>query len=49
MTSIEMKFFTRTAEYALLYHKNNEEILDELKVEPVDERKRTYGHTGYDV
>ena len=29
--------FRRTARYALLDHKRNEEILEELEVEPVDE------------
>jgi hypothetical protein len=29
-----MKIFRRTAEYSLLDHKRNEEILEQLKVEP---------------
>jgi len=37
-----MKFFRRTADYTLLDHKRNEEILEELKVEPVDEKRRKY-------
>jgi len=37
--SIEMKFF-RTAGYTLFDHKMNEEILEELKVVPVDEKLR---------
>jgi len=32
----------RTAGYILVYHKRNEEILEELKVEPVDEKSRRY-------
>jgi hypothetical protein len=39
-TSVEKKFFGRTVEYALCDHKRNEEILEELKVEPVDEKLR---------
>jgi hypothetical protein len=35
-----MKFFRRTAGCTLFYHKMNEEILEELKVEPVDEKLR---------
>jgi hypothetical protein len=37
-----MKFF-RTAVDTLLNHKRNGEILEELKVEPVDEKQRRYG------
>jgi hypothetical protein len=37
-----MKFFRRTARYTLFDHKRNEEILEELKVEPVDEKLRRY-------
>jgi hypothetical protein len=33
-----MKIFRRTASYALFDHKGYEEILEELKVEPVDEK-----------
>jgi len=39
LTSIEIKFF-RTAGYIRFDHKGNEEILYELKVEPVDEKLR---------
>jgi len=35
-----MKFFRRTAGYTLYDHKRNEEILEELKVEPVDKKLR---------
>ena len=39
LTSIEIKFF-RTTGYIRFDHKGNEEILYELKVEPVDEKLR---------
>jgi hypothetical protein len=38
LTSIEMKIFGRTAGYNLIDHNRNEEILEELKIEPVDEK-----------
>ena len=41
LTSIEMKFF-RTAVYTHFDHKRGEEILEELKVEPVDGKLRRY-------
>jgi len=37
-----MKFFRRTAGYTLFDHKSNEEILEELKAEPVDKKLRRY-------
>jgi len=37
-----MKFLRRTAEYTLFDHKTNEEILEELRVEPDDEKLRRY-------
>ena len=37
-----MKFFRRTAGYTLFYHKINEEILEKMKVEPVEEKLRKY-------
>jgi hypothetical protein len=37
-----MKFFSRTAGSAIFDHKRNEEILEELKVEPVDEKLGRY-------
>jgi hypothetical protein len=40
MTSIEMQFFRRTAGYILSHHKRNEEVLEEVKTEPVDEKLR---------
>jgi len=42
LAPIEMKFFRRTAGYTLSDHKRNEEILEELKVQPVDEKLRRY-------
>jgi hypothetical protein len=42
MASLEMKVFRRTAGYILLKTKNIEEIFEELKVEPVDEKLRKY-------
>jgi len=42
LTSVEMKIFRRTAGYILLDNKSNEEILEELKIEPVDEKLRRY-------
>jgi hypothetical protein len=36
LTSTEIKFFRRTAGYTLFDHKVNEEILEELRVEPVE-------------
>jgi hypothetical protein len=35
-----MKIFTRTAEYAPFNHKRNEEISEEFRVEPADEKLR---------
>jgi len=40
LTSIGIKFFKRTARNTLYDHKINEEILEELTVEPVDEKLR---------
>jgi hypothetical protein len=37
LTLIEITFFKIAAEYTLLEHKINEEILEELRVEPADE------------
>ena len=40
----------RTAGYTLFDHKRNEEILEELEVEPVDKKLREYtNQTGYDM
>jgi len=35
-----MKFSSRTAGYILFNHERNEEILEEIKVEPVDGKLR---------
>jgi hypothetical protein len=40
MTSVEMKYFGRTAGYTFFDHKGNEEILEEMKREPVDRKLR---------
>ena len=40
--TIEMKFFGRRARYNRCDHKRKGEILEELKVEPVDDRLRRY-------
>jgi hypothetical protein len=37
-----VKFFRNTAGYALFDHKGMTKILEELKVEPVDEKLRRY-------
>jgi hypothetical protein len=37
-----VKFFRITAGYTHFDHKRNEEILEELKVEPVDNKLRRY-------
>ena len=39
---IEMKVFRKTAGYTRFDHKRNEEILEELIVEPVDEKLRRH-------
>ena len=44
-----MKVFRRTVEYALSVHIINEEILEEMKVEPVDKKLRRYNQIGYDM
>jgi hypothetical protein len=38
LISVEIKFFRRREGYILFDHERNEEILEELKVEPVDEK-----------
>jgi len=40
LTSVEIKFFRRRAGYTLFDHKRNEEILEKLKVKPVEEKLR---------
>jgi hypothetical protein len=42
LTSVGMKFFGRAAGYTLLDHERNEEILEQLKIEPFDEKLRRY-------
>lgn len=44
-----VNIFKRAAGYTLLDHKKNEEILEELRVEPVDENLRTYKHIDSDM
>jgi len=39
---MEMKFFRRREGYTLADHKRNYEIVEKLKVEQVDEKKRRY-------
>jgi len=36
LKTAEMKFTRRTSEYSLLDHRRNEDILEELKVDPVE-------------
>jgi hypothetical protein len=45
-TSTEMKFFRRTAGYTLFDHQRNEEVLEEMKVKPVDEKLRRHKSNG---
>jgi len=42
ITSIEMKFMRRTAKYTWLDYKTNENILSELKINPVVKKIHTY-------
>jgi hypothetical protein len=42
LTTVEMKFFRRTAGYTLFDHKRKEEALEELKVEPIAGKPRRY-------
>jgi hypothetical protein len=42
LTITELKFFRRTAVCTLFERKRNEEVLEELKVEPVDQQLRRY-------
>jgi len=42
LTSIKIRFFRRTAGYTLYDNKRNEEILEELKVEPADKKLQRY-------
>jgi hypothetical protein len=38
----KIEFFKRVAVYTLFGHKRREEVLEELKVEPVDQKLRRY-------
>jgi len=40
LASIKIKFFRRTAGYTLFDKERKEKFLEELKVEPVDEKLR---------
>jgi hypothetical protein len=42
LTSIEMNFFRRTTGCTLFDYENNEEILEELRAGPIDEKLRKY-------
>jgi hypothetical protein len=44
-----MKKIRRRAVYSLFAHKSNEVVLEDLKVEPVDEKLRTTNQIGYDM
>jgi hypothetical protein len=46
LTLVEMKIFIRKDECALFYHTRNKDILEELEVDPVGDRLRTYSHIG---
>jgi len=48
LTSIEMKYFRRTAGYTLFDHMRIQEALEELKAEPADQKLRRC-QIGYDV
>jgi hypothetical protein len=48
VASIEIIFFRRPVCYTIFYHKSNEEILEELKVEPVDDNLRSTNQIGYE-
>jgi hypothetical protein len=42
-----MKYLRRTAGYPLLYHKRNEEMLEELHVTPLENKLCTYRHVWF--
>jgi hypothetical protein len=44
LRTAEMKYVLRTAEYTLLNHKRNEEILEEHHVTPLEDKLCTYRH-----
>jgi hypothetical protein len=49
LTSFKTKFCIRTAGCTLFDHKRNEEILEELKVEPAEEELRNTNQIGYNM
>ena len=44
-----MQFLRRTAGYTLLDHKRNDEILEELKVQPADNKLRNTNQIVYNM
>ena len=44
-----MKVFRWTAGYTIFDHKRNEEILEDLKVEPVDKKLQATDQIGYEM
>jgi hypothetical protein len=42
LTSIEIKYFKRTAGDIIFDHKSNKDVVEDLKVEQVDEKLRIY-------
>jgi len=44
-----MKFFKRTAGYIHFNHERNEEILEEMRIKPVDVKLRRCNQTGCDM
>ena len=42
LTSVETTFFQKNSRYKLFDYKRNEEILEEMKLEPADEKLRKY-------
>jgi hypothetical protein len=42
LTSVEIKVFRKTAGHTLFYHKSKQKIMEELKVEPADEKLRRF-------
>jgi hypothetical protein len=49
LASFEIKVFRKTAGCTLLDHEMSYEILEELKVEPSDEKLRRYKQIGYEM
>ena len=49
LASVEMKIWRRTVEYTLFDHTRNDEILEEMKVEPIGEKLRRKKWIGYDM